>query len=137
MAKAGRPSKAAVAEREGLDILSKLRIYHDYRQHIVIMDVSSTVPYAAFGALDTIFPKIGLVIKRQFGYMGFCWGYGKMADTRVRPDAYNVLDAPVSLHIYFQNDIDDKFINDKKRKFEEIYQYLVREWQLYKGVAVE
>ena len=137
MAKAGRPRKEEVAKLEEIDILAKLRIHQDYHQNIVIMDMSDLIPYSAFGALDTIFSKIGLVIKRQFGYMGFNWGYGAMKEKRSSPGGYGVLESPVSLHIYFQREIDDEWVEKKKREFSLIYQYLSREWELYKGITPE
>ena len=139
MAKAGRPKKEdaakATAELEKLDVLGKIKVYHDYHQHIVIMDVSEFIPYSAFGALDTMFPRIGLIIKQQFGYLGFGWGYGDMKTTRSSEGAYGIMVAPVSLHIYFQHDFDDEYIKKREKQFANIYQYLVREWEMYKGIS--
>jgi hypothetical protein len=115
-------------------ILEKLRIVHDYHQHIVIMDVSAFVPYSAFYALDTIFSKIGLVIKRQFGYLGFCWGYGEMVEKRYN-GSYGILEAPVSLHIYFQREIDQDFLTKREAQFATIYDYVRHEWELFKGIG--
>src|SRR5512142_3384669 len=105
MAGPGRPRKnpeTLVKLTDSPDVLKRLRIFKDYEVFIVIMDISDVVPFASFRSVDAIFAKIGLIIKRQFGYLGFTWGYGAMNETR-HPDAMATVDAPVSLHIYFQH----------------------------------
>lgn len=124
----GRPRKDAAPA----DIADKLRIHQDYRQYIVIMDVSEIVPYSAFRALDQVFGKIGLVIKRQFGFLGYTWGYGTISEIREGNNT-PIQSAPVSLHIYFQHEIDKEFLAESAEGFGKIYDYIRREWAIYSG----
>jgi hypothetical protein len=142
---AGQIVKAATVEKstakavekiDKMDVFKRLRINKDYGQSVVIINVADIVPYSAFMAVDQIFPKLGLMIKRQFGYLGYSWGYGAMHEIRYK-DAYPVNDAPVSLHIYFQQDISESFLVENASKFQKIFNYLSREWMIYKGVIEE
>jgi hypothetical protein len=127
----GRPRKDALAT-EGPGILTRLRIHQDYRQYIVIMDVADVIPFAAFRSVDTLFPKMGLIIKRQFGFLGFTWGYGAIKERR-DGDSPPTLEAPVSLHIYFQMQINEDFLKESAEGFSKILNYIRREWAIYKG----
>jgi hypothetical protein len=114
-----------------------LRIIEDSRGthglFAVVMDVSDIVPYSEYRLMDTIFPKLGLVIKRQFGYIGFDWGYGRMTTVH-HPDAYPEVTAPVGLNIHFQRELTDDFLKEHEKGFKRIYRYLERDWRIYKGI---
>ena len=129
----GRPRKKVA---EAGDIVERLRIYQDYRQYIVLMDVADLIPFAALKSVDTIFSKLGLIIKRNFGYLGFSWGYGAIEEKR-EGEGVPVTSAPVSLNIYFQNPITEDFLRENAEHFEKILNYLRREWAIFKGDAEE
>jgi hypothetical protein len=134
----GRPRKVQQVEvADKPSILSRLRIYKDYVQYIAILDLADVLPFTALKGVETVFPKIGLVIKRQFGFLGYSWGYGKLIEHRPNVDSYATLEAPVSLHIYFQHSIDDAWLSDNAERFQKILNYIRREWGLYKGSIEE
>lgn len=131
-----RPKGSTNKLNEESDIMDRIRVIQDYVQYIVIMDVSEFVPFSQFGRVDTIFPKMGLQIKRNFGYLGFSWGYGKMVETTYA-NALPTVEAPVSLNIYFQNPIDNAWLEENKARFQKIYNYIAQEWAIYKGTFVQ
>ena len=100
------------------------------------MDVSDIVPYSAKSYLDEIFAKMGLIIKRQFGYVGFSWGYGPL--TRIiRDNAYPEESSNLSLCIYFQRPLEGSFLVDNAKRFDKILGYIKREWDIHQGMAAE
>ena len=113
-------------------ILKRLSIFQDYLQWIVMIDISDVVSFEKFSTLDTIFNKMGLIIKRQFGYLGYYWGYGKV---KYEPQLVNlpVTSATVSINIYFPKKIDENFLETNAKKFEKIYDYINKEYILYYG----
>ena len=140
-----RPKKIQDSPRGTIDILDRvekpatpprLRIHQDYTQYIVIIDVSDIVPFSMYRVVETVFPKLGLVIKRKFGFLGYKWGYGAITETRDGETAA-VLTAPTGLSIYFQEPIDETFLAENASKFADIVAYLKREMDLYRGVTVE
>lgn len=131
----GRPRKDAEQSEPG--ILDRLRIHQDYRQYIVIMDVADIIPFVAFSALETIFPKMGLVIKRNFGFIGFTWGYGAIKEYRPTELGMPIKEAPVSLHIYIPKEINEEFLKENAEGFGKILNYIKREWAIYRGDVVE
>jgi hypothetical protein len=142
MATRGRPKsvlRGALATDALLvlpDVLKRLRIHQDYVQFVVIIDVSDIVPFYFYRNVEGIFPNIGLVIKRKFGYLGYSWGYGEVKELREGENA-PILEAPVSLHIYFQDMINEDFLIANAVKFEDIVKYLKKEMDIYKGAVVE
>ena len=136
---AGRPPKKLI-EHEPIkdigEIFHRLRITQDYVQYICMIDVSDIVPYSAYRSLDSIFSKIPLIIKRQFGFLGYNWNYGAITEKRIG-ESIPIIEAPVFLHIYFQKPIDDKFLLENAEKFAKIVKYLRREWNIYKGSIEE
>lgn len=121
---------------ENSAILSRLRIIQQYVQYVALIDVADIVPFSLYGRVETIFPKLGLVVKRKFGFLGYNWGYGVIREVR-HGETSAVLTAPVSLHIYFQKPIDEDFLIDNASKFGDIVIYLRREMEIYRGVVTE
>ena len=121
---------------EASPILKRLRIVQDYVQYIVLIDVSDIVPFTVYKLVETIFSKLGLVIRRQFGYLGYAWGYGAIKEVRDGESA-PVMTAPTSLNIYFQEPIVEADLVGYAEKFETILRYLKREIGIYKGVIFE
>ena len=133
----GRPRKVPLEVDESPEILKRLRIHQDYVQYIAIMDLSDIIPFTALKGVETVFSKIGLIIKRQFGFLGFSWGYGKLIEHRPDANSYATPEAPVSLHIYFQHPIDKDWMAENAERFQKIFNYIDREWKLYKGLIEE
>jgi hypothetical protein len=138
----GRPRKVsaeqivtAIAEKPQ-GVMARLRVIQGYYEYTVLLDVADIIPYSSFKYLDHIFSKMGLIIKRQFGYLGFDWGYGAMIITP-QDNAMPLIDSPICLKIKFQHEIDDAFIKTNELRFGKILDYIKREWEIYTGMAKE
>jgi hypothetical protein len=117
-------------------ILHRIKVFKSYQQFKVAIDISDFFPFSALRGADQLFPKLGLVIKRQFGYLGYEWGYGELQEVREGETA-PVPTAPVSLTIYFPQEVTEAFLLDNVPKFEKILRYLVHEWNVFKGTIEE
>ena len=131
-----RGTMAVMDKVEKPSIMSRLRIVQQYVQYIALIDVADIVPYSLYGRVEMIFPKLGLMVKRKFGFLGYNWGYGTIREVRDGETAA-VLTAPVSLHIYFQHPIDESFLACTASKFEDIVVYLKKEMAIYRGSVIE
>lgn len=126
-------AKTKTIEKEEVpEILKRLCIIQNDKIYNLIMDLSDIISFSNFHTLDTVLSKVGLVIKNQFGYLGYQWGYGKV--DRVFPlgmQGYSILEAKVSLSILFNKPIDNKFLIDNNKKLQKIYSYIETEYNLF------
>ena len=124
-------AKAKVTETKvDTEILGKVKICQDYLQWILMIDISNIVPFELFGELERIFPKVGLTIKRQFGFLGYYWGYGPVIYTTY-PDRPATISSNISINIYFPSKIDDEWLITNIKKVNKIYNYIKNEYNMY------
>jgi hypothetical protein len=114
------------------EIMKRITIFKDYLQWVVMIDISDVVPFEKFGVLDTLYSKMGLIVKRQFGYLGYYWGYGKMEITP-QVNALPLVTAKVSINIYFPRQITDEWVVANAKKFNKIFSYIQSEYEMYYG----
>jgi len=133
--KVGRPPKIMQNDVSKNEIL--VSAVERYGQTIAQLDVSAVVPFSQFASVDMIFPKLGLMIRREFGaYLGYQWGYGAIRETP-HPNALASKTADVNLQIIFQKSMTEAFLSENLDSFKRIYKYLQREMSIFTGALEE